>query len=67
MKVKTFVVGLVDGVVPSLTRLDECVAELGNVVIHSLVDTVYSADSNSLGRPPGERIARVIVYTPESR
>ena len=66
MKVKSFVVGVAEGVDPSMERLDMMVADLGDVVIHSLVDTVYSAEVNSSGKPPDERIVRVVIYTPET-
>ncbi len=64
MKVKSFVVGVVEGVDRSMKRLDEQVEQLGDVTIHSVTDTVYSAVLNRAGRPPDELIVRVVVYTP---
>ncbi|MDO8743341.1 MAG: hypothetical protein Q7J30_02195 [Candidatus Azambacteria bacterium] len=67
MKVKSFVVGIANGIDGSMMLLDESVAKLGKIKIHSVTDTVI---------PPGvvirtgekkasALIFRVIVYTLE--
>ena len=64
MKVKSFEVGLVNGVGFSMKKLDQCVNELGDINIHSVTDTICPDHVNTLGEAPGARIIRVIVYTP---
>lgn len=63
MKVKSFSVGMVNGVDGCLETLDKMVAELGQIEIHSLVDTTYPEEMSLDGPCPGPRVARVVVYS----
>lgn len=67
MKVKTFVVGLIEGWTSSLAKLDERVKELGeDIKIYSLTDTMYKekdlSENKGGSMPFSDHLARVIVY-----
>jgi hypothetical protein len=62
MKVKSFVVGTVNGLLESIRILDEFVAELGEsgeVTIVDLKDSLYCNPRIDGGDP---RIVRVVIY-----
>lgn len=60
MKVKSFSVGIGDGISMSIEKLDEFVKELGNIKIYSIVDTLYPKEVS--GEKCGVILTRVIVY-----
>lgn len=66
MKVESFIVGVANGIEPAFKFLDQCVADLGDVMIHSVTDTSYPKELNRFGCPPDDCIVRVVVYTPLS-
>ncbi|MCG2701003.1 hypothetical protein L6267_02455 [Candidatus Parcubacteria bacterium] len=65
MKVKSFVAGLAKGIEEATKLLDGHVAGLGNIKIHSSIDTVYDSkevtqyNACSPGLP---MMVRVVVY-----
>lgn len=62
--VKSFVVGVANGIELSLQRLDELTEVLRASVIHQVTDTYYSGEQegNYAKDGPGPRIVRVIIY-----
>jgi len=63
MKVKSFSIGLADGVDQGMETLDKLVAKLGDIDIRSVTDTVYSEElSRWSPGPKGPLIVRVVVY-----
>ena len=66
MRVKSFKVGVANGLTESLEYLDDQVNGLGNITNHSLADK-YINDGEGhqfdLGCCPGPKIVRVVVYT----
>jgi len=65
MKVKSFVVETSKGISDSMRCLDELVAELGRIKIHSVTDTVIPSYFRNFETGEKSReIIRVIVYTP---
>lgn len=64
MKVKSFVAGTASGLDSAISILDKMVEGLGEVNIHSLVDTVYQGELVENSPSPGlPRIVRVVVYS----
>lgn len=61
MKVKTFVAGVANGVRDAFSMLDQDIADLGDIVVHSVVDSIYS--EQQLGPKMDTRIVRVVVYS----
>ena len=66
MKVKSFVVGTVNGIVDSMKLLDEFANEIRNINIHSITDTIVPprVHVRTMEEKTAEVIIRVIVYTP---
>jgi len=64
MKAKSFTTGLSGGIEHSMGILDKFVADLGDIVINDITDTVYSAQLNHNGHPPKAVIVRVITFIP---
>ena len=63
MKVNSFVVGFAEEVVGAMKHLDEQVAKLGNVKIHSVTDTIYGAElATNSAKICGPCIVRVVIY-----
>jgi len=65
MKVKSFSVGLANGVCDSIKALDKYVLELGDVQIHQLTDTFYPSIAEMIGiggNPFSPHIVRVVLY-----
>ena len=60
MKVKSFHAGMVRGMTYAVGRLDKEVRELGDIKIHSVVDTLYPKEVS--GESFGEVLIRVVVY-----
>ena len=60
-EVKTFVVGLANGISSSMQRLDELVKGLGSITIQSIVDTPYE-DTIGGDNPRGPHIIRVVIF-----
>lgn len=64
--VESFSVGLAEGISGAMEVLDRQVAGLGDIIIHSITDTHYTAEQNgSYGTAPGPRLVRVVVYSME--
>ncbi len=61
MKVRSFTVGLAgaEGITSSFECLDERVAKLGNITIHSCTDTYYTEEQSCFNGPT---VVRVVVY-----
>jgi len=63
MRVCTFHCGLANGLPFALKKLDEKTAELGNVTIQSVQDTLYRDTCVVEGGPPTEQVmVRVVIY-----
>ena len=60
--VKSFAVGIMNGLDSSMGKLDNLVAELGDITIHSLTDTYYSYNQEHCP-DNGPSIVRVVVYS----
>lgn len=61
MKVKSFCVGLANGIEWAIEALDKFVSNLGNVQIHQVTDTLYT-DTNT-DFTFSRTIVRVITYS----
>ena len=67
MKIKSFCIGLADGITSAYQKLDErVVKEIGNeVVIHSVNDTIYYQNEitkHNSATPLLPTLVRVVVY-----
>ena len=60
MPVKTFVVGMANGLRDSMTCLDNDVNQLSGIRIISITDTLYPQEQ--LPSDNGPKIARVVIY-----
>jgi hypothetical protein len=67
MKVKSFSVGLANGMSEALNYLDKQVQELGKVNSISVTDTLYSGEIEKFftgkNECPGPHLVRVVVYS----